>query len=100
MFSKIREKIGNSVDSAALQDKGNKLIEEELPKIQAHFRETVGPAATEKIQDDTFMAKCFERTYSLIPLPVRLVVKKPAFVEFCLQNRYRIAGIEAPNVGR
>ena len=99
MFSKIKKNIGDSVDSTAIREKGNKLIEQELPKIQLHFQETIGPRAAEIIHDDALMTKCFERIYKLVPLPVRLVIKKPAFVEFCLQNRYRIAGIEATTTG-
>lgn len=98
MFSKITKNIGESVGSAPLQNKVNELIEEELPRIQAHFRESIGNATSEKLQDDVLMAKCFGGIYSLVPLPIRLVVKKPAFIEFCLSNRYRIAGVEAPSV--
>jgi len=100
MFSKIKKNIGASVDPVAIRNKGDELIEQELPKIQAHFRETVGPAAAEVIHDDVLMTKCFENIYKLAPLPVRLVIKKPAFVAFCLQNRYRIAGMEEPMAGR
>jgi hypothetical protein len=94
MFSKIKNNIGKLVDSEALRDKGDELIERELPKIQKHFRETVGPVAAETINNDELMTKCFERIHKLVPLPLRLVIKKPAFVDFCMHNRHRIAGID------
>ena len=94
-----KKNIDESVDTTELRAKGDELIGQDLPKIQAHFRETVEPAAADMIHNDVQMTKYFEGMYGLIPLPIRLVIKKPAFVDFCLQNRYRIAGIEVPTAG-
>ncbi|MCL2295357.1 MAG: hypothetical protein FWC36_10945 [Spirochaetes bacterium] len=66
-----------------------KTIEEHWPQIQKIFQEKVGPAALAAAENDKAVEAIFSLVYQGLPFPVKLVVKKDAFVNFCLANRDR-----------
>lgn len=68
----------------------NGILEEQWPKIQQLFKEHVGPAALAAAQNDQTMQSLFKTVYSILPFPVRMVVKEDAFVTFCLEHRTRL----------
>ena len=75
----------SGVDSAT-----SSLIEQQWPKIQLLFQEKVGPAALAAAQNDQAMESLFKTVYSVLPFPVRMVVKEPVFVSFCLEHRTKL----------
>jgi hypothetical protein len=73
-----------------LDEKTNKAIEENWPKIQQIFQEKVGPAALAAAQDDAKMQTVFKVAYTALPFPIQLVVKEDAFIKFCFTHRDRL----------
>ena len=73
-----------------LDQKTDKAIEENWPKIQQVFQEKVGPAALAAAQDDAKMQSLFKLVYDALPFPVHLAVKEDAFVKFCFSHRDRL----------
>ena len=66
------------------------LIEQQWPKIQLLFQEKVGPVALAAAKNDQAMESLFKTVYSVLPFPVRMVVKEAAFVSFCLEHRTKL----------
>lgn len=66
------------------------LIEQQWPKIQLLFQEKVGPVALAAAKNDQAMESLFKTIYSVLPFPVRMVVKEAAFVSFCLDHRTKL----------
>jgi hypothetical protein len=73
-----------------LDEKTNKAIEENWPKIQQIFQDKVGPAALAAAQDDAKMETVFKLAYAALPFPIHLAVKEDAFVKFCFAHRDRL----------
>ena len=66
------------------------LIEQQWPKIQVLFLEKVGPLALAAAKNDQAMESLFKTVYSVLPFPIRMVVKEPAFISFCLEHRTKL----------
>jgi len=75
---------------SALDDQVGKVIEEHLPKIKEIIQEKVAPEALAAVQNDEMMGTLLTPVYKLLPLPVRLVIKKDVFLKFCFDNRDRL----------
>ena len=75
-------------DSANQQ--AEKIIAEQWPRIQEIFQNKVGPTALAAAKNDKALGTIFEQVYKLLPLPVRLVVKKDVFVKYCFANRDKL----------
>ena len=73
-----------------LDQKTNKAIEENWPKIQQIFQEKVEPAALAAAQDDEKMRSLFKIVYVALPFPIPLAVKEEVFVKFCFSHRDRL----------
>jgi hypothetical protein len=73
-----------------LDQKTEKAIEENWPKIQQVFKEKVGPAALAAAKDDEKMQSLFKLVYAALPFPVHLAVKEEAFIKFCFSHRDRL----------
>ena len=75
------------------------LIEQQWPKIQLLFQEKVGPVALAAAKNDQAMESLFKTVYSVLPFPVRMVVKEAAFVSFCLEHRGKLLPPSEPVAG-
>src|SRR5437868_9233946 len=73
-----------------LDEKTNKAIEDNWPKIQQLFQEKIGPAALAAIQDDAKMQTALKLVYMALPFPVHLAVKEEEFIKFSLEHRDRL----------
>jgi len=67
-----------------------KAVEEHLPKIKEIIQEKIAPEALAAAQNDEMMEILLTPVYKLLPLPVRLVIKKDMFLKFCFKNRERL----------
>jgi len=67
-----------------------KAVEEHLPKIKEIIQEKIAPEALAAAQNDEMMEILLTPVYKLLPLPVRLVIKKDVFLKFCFKNRERL----------
>jgi len=73
----------------ALNEQVEKVMEEHWPKIQKVIQEKVAPTALAAAKNDEMMQVLLTPVYMSLPFPVRLVVKKDAFVKFCFEHRDR-----------
>jgi hypothetical protein len=46
------------------------------------------------MRDDEFMRKLFGATYDCLPKPVYRFVKEEAFIQFCMERRGKLLGLE------
>jgi hypothetical protein len=51
------------------------------------FRDKVGPQLRDHLANPEKVASDSKVVYSLLPMPVRLLVKEDAFVQFCLDHK-------------
>ena len=65
-------------------------IEQYWPKVQQLFLEKVGPVALAAAKNDQAMTSLFKTVYSVLPFPVRMVVKEDVFTTFCLNHRTKL----------
>jgi hypothetical protein len=74
----------------ALSHNVNKAIHEHLPMIQNVFREKVGATALEAAKNDETCEAIFTNVHKQLPMAVRLVIRKDAFVKYCFENRDKL----------
>jgi hypothetical protein len=70
-----------------INHQADSLIEEHWPHIQRLFQEKVGPGALAAAQDNSKMELLFRIVYSVLPSPVKVVVKEGTFIQFCFSHR-------------
>jgi hypothetical protein len=80
---KIKGALGQSVEQK---------IRENLPAIQQMFRDKVGNDLRNHLADPEKVISSSKMVYSLLPMPVRLMVKEDAFVNFCIQHKNELLG--------
>ena len=68
------------------------LINEHWIYIKKAFKENVGSIVLEEVKDDNTMKTLFTTIYKQLPLPVRLLIKKDIFIQYCLKHRDRFIG--------
>ena len=74
----------------SLNQQVEKTIEEYWPKRQETFKKYVGAPALEAAKNDNACEILFVQVHKLLPLPIRLVVKKDAFVKYCFVNQDKL----------
>ena len=74
----------------ALNQQVDKAIAEHWPAIQKIFQEKIGPTALAAAKNDKACEVLFVQVHKQLPLPVRLVIKKDAFVKYCFANRDKL----------
>lgn len=67
-------------------------IRENWPTIQQMFRDKVGNELRNHLADPEKVISSSKIVYSLLPMPVRLVVKEDAFVNFCILHKDELLG--------
>ena len=70
--------------------KAETLLLGQMPKIREFFASKVGPALVTAAKDDTKLRAFSESVYSLLPAPIRFVVKQEKFVQFCFAHRDKL----------
>jgi hypothetical protein len=88
----IKKNDDQSVDKpGSIQDLfKNKLapiLIEKSTVIKNILKEKVGTSTLKTIKDDDVMKDIFEKIYETLPLPIRLVIRREAFVKYCIDNR-------------
>jgi len=68
------------------------IINEHWSFIKKIFQENIGSIVLEEVKDDKTMKTLIITIYKQLPLPVRLIIKKDIFVQYCLENRDRLFG--------
>jgi len=82
-----------------LNQQVEKTIEQYWPEVQKLIQEKVAPSALAAAKDDKAMGLLLTPVYQMLPLPVRMVIKKDVFIGFCLQHRDRLIPAATPAEG-
>lgn len=85
-----------------LTDSTSHLLDPFTPQIQKLVsRELVRQSLTRvqaAVQEDEFMRKVFGATYDCLPKPVYRFVTEKAFIQFCMERRREILGLDGAKV--
>lgn len=65
----------------------SRTLEDHWPLIEKILIDGLLQIAEEKLRDDVFLADLFEKTYELLPAPVRLIIKRDKYLSFCLKRK-------------
>lgn len=87
MFGKLKEK---ATQLAAEQTGGtnvDEIMQAHWPKIEAVLVEKLVAVAGEKLNDEGYIETFFENGYEFLPVPVRLMLPKEKFVEYCMTKK-------------
>lgn len=74
----------------ATNEKIDRIIADNLTRIQQLFSTRVGRMAKEIARDDSKMSEISRFVYGELPLPIRLLLKEDDFIDFCLKNRDKV----------
>ena len=67
-----------------------KAIEQYWPTVERICREKVGPVALRMARDDAKAIAIARTIYPALPMAIRLLVREPEFIRFCLMNRDKL----------
>jgi hypothetical protein len=84
------ERVEMTETECALNERVETVVEKHLPKIQKFIKEKIAPSVLLAMQNDEMMQSLLAPIYEALPLPIRLVVKKEAFVKFCFKHRDKL----------
>jgi hypothetical protein len=63
------------------------LLETQIPTIKNLLVEKIGSAGTAALRNDATFSAALGSTYEFMPTPVRILIPRQMFVDFCLLNR-------------
>ena len=96
MFNSLKDKAtslaqvaGQKTDAALSSgsQKGQELFADYYPKIEPMVVDGLLSVAEEKLNDELVLSGYIEKTYELLPMPVRLVVSRAQFIEFAMKHK-------------
>ena len=102
-LSAAGHKFGRTTNKETQPDEGfhmesyHSLLEKQIPLISQLITEKIGPAALTTLRSETAIAAAVGGLYEFLPTPVRLVVNRELFVNFCVRNLDKIIP-EAPQI--
>ncbi len=85
------------------------IMESNWPKVETVIYEGLLGVAEGKLQDDAALASAFDKVYEMLPMPIRLVVSRVKFIDFCMTKKepivakfstYRSSKIEALSIAK
>ena len=87
-FDNVREATANQ--AAKAKDWSDSKYQQYYPTIeQAVMRSFVGFSES-KLKDDDFIESCFNKAFELLPTPVRLVLPRNVFFDFCHKHKEKL----------
>ena len=66
-------------------------LEEKKAQLVEFVREKIGNDTLTGISDPAKLQDIFAKLHGLLPLPVRLLLKKEKFIDYCLKNKEKIS---------
>ena len=96
MFNSLKDKAtslaqvaGQKTDAALSSgsQKGQELFADYYPKIEPMVVDGLLSVAEEKLNDELVLSGYIEKTYELLPMPVRLMVSRAQFIEFTMKHK-------------
>jgi hypothetical protein len=77
-----KDSLKNSISQGA-----DSKLQEHMPAIRQLFQEKVAPEVRAHLSDPEKFLSSSKVVYSLLPMPVRLMVKEDAFIAFCQEHK-------------
>lgn len=71
----------------ATKSKAKDVFDKNWPKFEEVIVKGLINITEEKLKDDKALAAAFEKAYELLPVPVRLVLSRDNFLNFCMLKR-------------
>lgn len=108
MFKKIREKASSlsttlgaekdvscpeSVDITVKEErrlKINETLRENWQKVESIIYKGLLDIADEKLNDEVFLLEAFEKTYEVLPIPVRLAISRARYTGMCMAMKEKL----------
>jgi hypothetical protein len=92
-FKKSKKEIcaDESSDVVEGKESAKNFAEHNLPKIRDAWLNVAGPVTYEIIRDEERFKELARLTYGVLPIPIRALIREDIFVEWCFNNRHRIA---------
>jgi hypothetical protein len=96
MFNSLKDKATSLAQVAAQKtdaalssgsQRGQELFAEHYPKIEPMVVDGLLSVAEEKLNDELVLSGYIEKTYELLPMPVRLMVSRAQFTEFAMKHK-------------
>lgn len=84
-IGKAKEIASDSFDNNTR--KFNQSIEKQWPKIEEVLLKGMISIAEDKLNDEKFLASVFDKAYEVLPMPVRMLLPRDMFLQYCIQHK-------------
>lgn len=74
----------------------NNILSEMIPKIRQAWYQVAGPLSESIVNDEARLKEVASTVYTVLPIPVRMVIKEDFFVKWCYEKRHIIL-VEPPS---
>ena len=73
--------------SDSISNKSESIIEKHWAKVEKILYEMLVNLANSKLNDEEALAFAFDKAYELMPTPIRLILPRNQFIQFCLDRK-------------
>lgn len=73
--------------SDSISNKSESIIEKHWAKVEKILYEMLVNLANSKLNDEEALAFAFDKAYELVPTPIRLILPRNQFIQFCLNRK-------------
>lgn len=89
MFGKLFDNAKNiATDNlGSVKDKAQMFINNHWPEIEKHVIPALLKISEDHLNDTEKLTSAFESAHAILPLPLRLAIKRETFVSFCLSEQ-------------
>jgi len=75
------------IDNQSISEIPNSIIEKHWAKVEKILYEMLVNLANSKLNDEEALAFAFDKAYELVPTPIRLILPRNQFIQFCLNRK-------------
>jgi hypothetical protein len=89
-FVPLSENLNKSsllIDNQSISEIPSSIIEKHWAKVEKILYEILVNLANSKLNDDESLAFVFNKAYELMPTPIRLILPRNQFIQFCLNRK-------------
>ncbi len=94
MFGKLFDDAKSMATSnfGTVKDKAQTFIDNHWSEIEKYIIPSLLKISEDHLNDTETLSSAFESAHALLPLPLRLAIKRETFVSFCLSKRADLLG--------
>jgi hypothetical protein len=86
-LSENLNKSNSLLDNQIISEIPSSIIEKHWAKVEKILYEMLVNLANSKLNDDESLAFVFDKAYELMPTPIRLILPRNQFIQFCLNRK-------------